>query len=95
MKNKAYIDESSWSDSSSESEIDSDFEIEEYGTMCLMARDKDKVCPSTPSVEEVIDKYDELASLHIELEEAFDNLLKISETLAKDSMLKGEEIKNL
>ena len=33
--------------------------------------------------------------MHIELEKAFDNLIKTSETLAKDSMLKGDEIKLL
>ena len=41
-----------------------------------MACNEEKLHPFTPSVEEVIDKYDELATLHIELEKAFDNFLK-------------------
>ena len=75
-KNKAYIAESSWSDSSNESESERNFENEEYATVCFMAREEDKVCNSTLSIEEAIYKHDELATLYLDLEKAFDNLLK-------------------
>ena len=66
-KNKAYVAESTWSDSSSMSDSKSESEDEVYATMCLMEWDEDKVHDYTSTVEEVIDKYDELAALHVDI----------------------------
>ena len=66
--------------------------------MCLMAHEEDKVCDSiftSPSIDEVIDKYDDLASLHQDLKKAYDILMKTSEKLAQDNIDKESKIKTL
>ena len=98
QKNKAYVAESTFSDISSGSSLDSESEEEEYVTVCLMALDENKVCDSindSLTIDEVIEKYDELATTHQDLEKAYDSLSKTCEGLAMDNIKKENEIKVL